>query len=67
MDEARVQEYLKVLACPQCKGEVSFKTWEDKEGFFCKKCGLFYPIVEDIPVMLIEEAIKISMSRDESS
>jgi len=60
MDEIKIQEYLKVLACPKCKGEVIFKFWEDKEGFYCKNCKLFYPILDDIPVMLIEEAINIS-------
>ncbi|HUO85703.1 MAG TPA: Trm112 family protein [Thermoanaerobaculia bacterium] len=29
-----------------------------EEGLRCEKCGRIYPIVSDIPVMLIEEAIE---------
>ncbi len=67
MDKKRVQEYLEVLACPVCKGELEYKEFEDKEGFFCKNCALFYPIVEDIPVMLPEEAIKLDLSEENES
>jgi len=59
MDENRIKKYLEILACPQCKGELVYKKLEDKEGFFCKKCKLLYPIVEDIPVMLVNEAIRL--------
>lgn len=30
-----------------------------KEGLQCKECKKVYPIVSDIPVMLIEEAITL--------
>jgi len=59
MEEKKIREYLEVLACPKCKGDLEFKKLPEKEGFYCKKCRLFYPIVEDIPVMLIEEAEKL--------
>lgn len=59
MDEVRRKEYLKVLACPQCKGDLSYYQKNKKEGFYCKKCKLLYPIEEDIPIMLVEQAIKI--------
>jgi uncharacterized protein YbaR (Trm112 family) len=61
MEKEKIEEYLKVLACPKCKGDLSYKVYEKKEGFYCKKCKLFYPIVEDIPVMLIDEAISIDL------
>uniref|UniRef100_A0A7V6CE29 Trm112 family protein n=1 Tax=Thermodesulfobacterium geofontis TaxID=1295609 RepID=A0A7V6CE29_9BACT len=66
MEKAKIQEYLKVLACPKCKEEIIYKIWNKKEGFYCKKCELFYPIEEDIPIMLIEEAISLS-EKNESS
>jgi len=59
MEEARIKEYLEVLACPKCKGDLKYIKEEGKEGFVCERCKLLYPIVEDIPVMLIEEAIKL--------
>ncbi|AIH03414.1 MULTISPECIES: Trm112 family protein [Thermodesulfobacterium] len=59
MEQERIRVYLEVLACPKCKGELEFLVFQDKEGFVCKTCKLLYPIVEDIPVMLVEEALKL--------
>ncbi len=47
-------DLLSVLACPKCKGEVALT--EQADGLFCKACSLVYPVEDDIPVMLIEEA-----------
>lgn len=49
---------LEILACPKCKGEISLTG--KKDGLTCEKCGLIYPVRDDIPVMLIDEAVKIS-------
>ncbi len=49
---------LEILACPQCKGEVELTA--DESGLICLSCRLKYPVREDIPVMLIDEAEKIS-------
>jgi uncharacterized protein YbaR (Trm112 family) len=62
MEKEKIEEYLKVLACPKCKKDLEYKSYQNKEGFYCKNCQLFYPIVEDIPVMLIEEALKVDLS-----
>lgn len=48
------QELLDILACPKCKGEV--KLTPTKDGLVCEACRLLYPIKEEIPIMLIEEA-----------
>jgi uncharacterized protein YbaR (Trm112 family) len=45
---------LQILACPSCKTEV--KLTEDEKGLKCIKCSRVYPIRDDIPVMLIDEA-----------
>jgi uncharacterized protein YbaR (Trm112 family) len=54
-------ELLEILRCPVCVREAG------KEGnlqlvketwLVCQDCGRKYPIVEDIPVMLIEEGDK---------
>ena len=50
---------LEVLACPKCKGNLDYKDAEKDHSLTCKKCSLKYPVVEDIPVMLEEEAEKI--------
>lgn len=52
------EDLLEILACPQCKGEVALTAAGD--GLDCAACGLRYPIKDDIPVMLIDEAVKIA-------
>ena len=51
------QELLDILACPKCKGEVELT--KEGDGLVCEACRLKYPIKDDIPVMLIDEAEKI--------
>ena len=48
------KELLEILACPLCKEEV--RLTEDGKGLKCVKCRRVYPIRDDIPVMLIDEA-----------
>ncbi|MBI1951251.1 MAG: Trm112 family protein [Acidobacteria bacterium] len=45
---------LEILACPLCKTEV--KLTPDGTGLVCRSCRRRYPIVDDIPIMLVEEA-----------
>jgi uncharacterized protein len=47
-------ELLDVLACPKCKQRVALNA--DERVLVCEACRLRYPIVDGIPVMLIEEA-----------
>ena len=49
------KELLEILACPKCKGDIFLSRTGD--GLICKACRLVYPIREDIPVMLIDEAL----------
>ncbi|MGC1679164.1 MAG: Trm112 family protein [Candidatus Binataceae bacterium] len=48
------QDLLEILACPKCKG--SLHMTDAKDGLVCDGCRLVYPIREDIPIMLIDEA-----------
>lgn len=45
---------LEILVCPKCKGDLVYK--ENDQILECGKCRLRYPIREDIPIMLIDEA-----------
>lgn len=49
-------ELLELLRCPKCKSEVELK--KDGSGLKCLNpdCKLVYPIRDDIPVMLVDEA-----------
>jgi uncharacterized protein YbaR (Trm112 family) len=48
------QELLDILACPKCKGDLHQNDKQD--GLVCDACHLLFPIRDDIPIMLIEEA-----------
>ena len=50
------KDLLEILACPKCKGEIQLNGKED--GLICRRCKLTYPIREEIPIMLIDEAIR---------
>jgi len=51
------QDLLDILACPKCKGEL--RLTERQDGLACEACKLLYPIKEDIPIMLIDEALPL--------
>jgi uncharacterized protein YbaR (Trm112 family) len=51
------KDLLDILACPQCKGPVVLT--EEENGLVCDKCRLLYEIIDDIPVMLIDKAIRL--------
>ncbi|MGB9736574.1 MAG: Trm112 family protein [bacterium] len=55
------KELLDILACPKCKGELELE--KDQSGLICHTCNLKYPIIDDIPIMLIDEAIKLDEQR----
>ncbi len=49
------KELLDILACPKCKGHVELN--DEKNKILCRTCRLIYEIRDDIPIMLIDEAI----------
>ena len=48
------KELLDILACPKCKGDLVVT--EQQDGLICNACRLMFPIRDDIPIMLIDEA-----------
>jgi uncharacterized protein len=48
------QELLDILVCPLCKTKVAYTT--ERSGLKCATCGRIYPVRDEIPVMLPEEA-----------
>ena len=45
---------LDILVCPKCKGDLEYR--EQENVLRCHACKLEYPVRDDIPIMLIDEA-----------
>jgi hypothetical protein len=53
------QELLDILVCPNCRGRVEYR--ESEQKIYCLgDCRYVYPVKDDIPIMLIDEAEKPS-------
>lgn len=50
-------DLLNILACPVCTGELHQPDGEQK--LLCQQCRLAFPIRDDIPVLLVDQAEKI--------
>jgi len=48
------EQLLEILVCPACRSKLDLKP--DGSGLKCVQCKRVYPIRDDIPVMLIDEA-----------
>ncbi len=53
------KKLLSILVCPVCKGPLKLDS--EKQELICRADGLAYPIREDIPVMLEEQARHLSL------
>ena len=47
---------LEIVVCPTCRQSLAVD--EAAEELVCVGCGLAYPVRDDIPVLLVEEARK---------
>lgn len=48
------KKLLELLVCPKCKGELEYN--ENESILVCWACELAYPVKDDIPIMLVDEA-----------
>jgi len=56
------KKLLDILACPVCKGPLVYD--QEQQELICKVDRLAYPIRDDIPVMLEEEARQLPAEED---
>ena len=49
-------ELLEILRCPQCKSKLEIDDAQTRLKCLNPECCLVYPIRDEIPVMLVEEA-----------
>jgi uncharacterized protein YbaR (Trm112 family) len=48
------KDLLEILVCPVCKKPVALK--DDQQSLKCAECRRVYPIRDNIPIMLVDEA-----------
>jgi len=48
------KDLLEILVCPACKKPVTLR--DDQESLKCGECRRVYPIRDNIPIMLVDEA-----------
>jgi uncharacterized protein len=56
------KKLLDILACPVCKGPLIYH--KEARELICSPCRLAYPVRDDIPVMLPEEARALSADEE---
>ena len=47
---------MEIIVCPDCHGTLEPGLHEGVEELVCTGCGLAYPVRDDIPVLLVDEA-----------
>ena len=57
------KKLLGILVCPLCKGELHYD--KSTQELVCLGAALAFPIKDDVPVMLIEEARELSLDERE--
>ena len=50
-------ELLEILVCPLCKASLS--PTPNGDGLICRQCMRVFPVRDDIPIMLVDEATKV--------
>jgi len=48
------KELLEIIVCPKCKGDLIYE--EEKNRLLCRTCKVYYPVKDEIPILLIESA-----------
>jgi len=48
------KDLLDILVCPACKAALEYR--QSPESLKCQECHRVYPVKDDIPIMLIDEA-----------
>jgi uncharacterized protein len=48
------EDLLEILVCPACKQALEHR--KNPESLKCRQCSRVYPVKDDIPIMLVDEA-----------
>ena len=56
------KKLLEILVCPLCKGPLKYQ--KSEQELICKADRLAFPVKDDIPVMLEDEARRLEASEE---
>lgn len=56
------KKLIEIIVCPKCNGDVK----EENMFILCEKCNLAYPVLDDVPNMLQEEAWTLDKAKKEN-
>ena len=56
---ANIENLIKIIVCPITKTKLIFN--KENNELISKKAGLIFPIIDDVPILIIEEAKKIKI------
>lgn len=48
------KQLLNILVCPTCHSKLDYQV--DQSRLVCMSCKLAFPVTEDVPVLLVDEA-----------
>ena len=51
------QDLLDILVCPVCKKPLVLMREDGGEGLKCGECRRVYPVRDNIPILLVDEAV----------
>lgn len=51
------KQLLSILVCPACHGRLDYQP--DKSRLVCPTCQVAYPVTDDVPVLLTDQAITL--------
>jgi uncharacterized protein YbaR (Trm112 family) len=50
-------DLLPLLVCPSCRK--SLRPADNEDGLICDACAVVFPVEDDIPILLVEEAVPL--------
>ena len=56
------RQMIAILVCPACRGILQFD--EEASKLNCLPCELSYPVINDIPVMLVDKAKPLVVAKE---
>jgi uncharacterized protein YbaR (Trm112 family) len=60
MNSSLAPDFLQILACPNCKGELHQS--EDGSTLQCTPCSRDFPVIEGVPLLLPDQGVAANLT-----